>query len=55
MGTRLRDLLDNARPFDLLAVLEISLQHRVTCSGHRNLLNHFSILLRAMDRNPNAG
>jgi hypothetical protein len=52
---RLRDLLDDARPFDLLAVLEIFLQHLMSCSSHRNLLNHFSILLRAMDRNPNAG
>ena len=47
VGARLRDLLDDARPLDLLAVLEFGLEHGVTRRGHRNFVNHFSVLRAA--------
>ena len=50
MGARIRDLLDDARALDLLAVLEIVLKHGMTRRGHGYLFNHFSILLRTHSR-----
>jgi hypothetical protein len=56
MGARLRDLLDDARTFDLLAVLEIGLKHGMTRSGQGYLFNHFlNPPERARDTNPKAG
>src|SRR3954471_1353212 len=56
MGARLRDLLDDPRTFDLLAVLEIGLEHGVTRSGHWYLFNHvLNPPESARDTNPKAG
>src|SRR5208282_1974551 len=41
MGPRVGDLLDDAGPFDLLAVLEFSLKRRMALRGHRNLIHRF--------------
>ena len=40
VGARFGDLLDDARPFDLLAVLELVLEHGVARRGHRYLFHH---------------
>jgi hypothetical protein len=37
---RIGDLLDDARPLDLLAVLELVLEQGVARRSHRNLFNH---------------
>src|SRR5262249_14423834 len=39
MRARFGDLLNDTRPFDLLAVLELLLQHGVTGGGHRDLFH----------------
>src|SRR5262245_49069816 len=61
MRARIRDLLDDARPLDLLAVLELVLEHGVARRRHRNLVHQSfgpSASERALgqnsDRGPNA-
>src|SRR5262249_33102861 len=49
VGARVGNLLDDAGPLDLLAVLELPLQRLVAGLGHRNLV-HRSWVLRPHDR-----
>src|SRR5262249_17180046 len=47
MRTGFRNLLDDARPLDLLAMFQLALERGIAGLRHRNLVNHFVVVLQS--------